>query len=753
MLTNAQTPKIGLMHIREILHKNFFRKKTKDNNLPGFGTFYGVYLPGILSMFGAIIYLRFGWIIGSLGLLQTLLVVFMSCFIVFVTVLSIASSATNRHVGGGGTYYMVSRSLGIEIGSAIGIPLFIAQALLISFCCVGFAESIHPYFPTVPIPHIGLITLFTLIGLVYFSASIALKTQLFIFLVIIGSLVSLFLGKGIPVETVVEPFNESLISPFWIGFALFFPATTGVESGVSMSGNLRSPRRSLPLGTIAVLITGFIVYMSIPFFLWTHAPRTLLVTDTLIFQHVAKFQPLILAGIWAATLSTVLSGLLAAPRTLQALALDGVFPKILAKEWGKNKEPRIATLFCFVFAIIGILYGTIDKIAPILTMFYLISYATLNLATGLEELLGNPSWRPTFRIHWSIPITGVILCLLAMFMIDPGLTILALVFVVGIYLFMKRRNLEMGWEDIRYGVLVFLSRFAIYRLAEKQFSQRSWRPNLLVLSENPIQVSHLINVSAAMSKGKGFLTVASIFSPNRIDYERAERWKKMVDSSLKDNGIEALVEFCLDENFQAGTKRLLGNYGIGSISPNTIALGEMKREETRKEYLEIIEAIAGAKKNIIIVRDNQSCLKSDSVIHIWWDELNRPNSELMLLLAHLLTSNRTYRKSTIFLNCLVPHEAAKEQRLKYFNEFLSKCRFSVTPQIHIQNPDQTPWEMMSAFSATADLTLIGMQPPQSQGNSDEYGRYYDTLVSSSAPIPHAIFVCCAEQMDTHEIFH
>jgi amino acid transporter len=746
-------PKMCKMPIREMLNANFFRKKPKDENLQGFGTFYGVYLPGILSMFGAIIYLRFGWIIGSLGLFQTILVVFMSCFIVFVTVLSIASSATNRHVGGGGTYYMVSRSLGIEIGSAIGIPLFIAQALLISFCSVGFAESIHPFFPTVPIPQIGLITLFTLIGLVYFSAAIALKTQLFIFLIIIGSLVSLFLGKGIPPESITEPFNESLVSPFWVGFALFFPATTGVESGVSMSGNLRSPRKSLPLGTIAVLLTGFIVYMSIPFFLWTHAPRTLLVNDTLIFQHVAKFQPLILAGIWAATLSTVLSGLLAAPRTLQALALDGVFPKVLAKEWGKNKEPRIATLFCFIFAIIGILYGTIDKIAPILTMFYLISYATLNLATGLEELLGNPSWRPTFRIHWSIPIMGVILCLLAMFMIDSGYTILALIFVIGIYLFMKRRNLEMGWEDIRYGVLVFLSRFAIYGLAQKQFSQRSWRPNLLVLSEKPIQVSHLINVAAAMCKGKGFLTLASIFSPNIIDYDRAERWKKMVDSSLKENGIEALVEFCLDESFLAGAKKLLGNYGIGSISPNTIALGEMKRDDIRKEYLEIIDAIAQAKKNILIVRDNPTNLKLDSVIHIWWDELNRANSELMLLLSHMLTSNRAYRKSAIFINCIVPNEVAKEQRLKYFNDFLSKCRFSVTPQIHINKPDQTLWEIMTSISASADLVLLGMQTPQSQGNIEAFGQYYDSHISLSANIPNTVFVCCAEQMDTKEIFH
>lgn len=703
-------------------------------------------------MFGVIIYLRFAWIIGSLGLFQTAAVVSLSCFIVFVTVLSISSAATNRHVGGGGTYYMVSRSLGIEMGSAVGIPLFIAQALSVSFCTMGFAESIQPFFPHIPLAHIGLISLFLLMGLVYFSASIALKTQLIIFLIIIASLLSLFFGKAIAPSSPAELVKNGMGISFWSGFALFFPATTGVESGVSMSGSLRNPRKSLPLGTISVLATGFFVYLAIPFFLWNKAPRDLLVSDALIFQHIAKFQSLIIAGIWAATLSSILSGLLAAPRTLQALASDGVFPRLLGKEWGQTKEPRIATLFCFMIAVMGVLYGSIDAIAPILTMFYLIAYATLNLATGLEEMLGNPSWRPTFRVHWTIPISGVVFCLLAMFMIDAGATIIALSFVVALYLFMKKRNFAQKWEDIWQGFLVFLSRFAIYKLADhKQHSLRSWRPHFLVLSNAPAQVDHLVNVTSTLSQGKGFLTVASVLPPH-FDFDRINRWKKIVNAHLKENKIEALVEFSLDDSLLSGAKKLLENYGIGSISPNTLVLGEMKTSEVNKEYLEVIQSAHIAKKNVILIKDTYTEQTSNE-IHAWWDDSSRVNSELMIVLTQMLQSNKKYKRSSICVNSIVSNEIGKEQRLNYFHDFFSKGRFSLHPKVYTKEADLSQWDIMSNVSANAALVLMGMNPPQENESLDAFKKYYCNMVDCSQKIPNVIFVICSEDLDFNHIFN
>jgi potassium/chloride transporter 4/5/6 len=729
----------------------FLRKQHVKEKSSGFGTFFGVYLPGTLSLFGVIMYLRFGSIIGNLGLLPTVAVVSLSCLIVLVTVLSMSSAATNAPVGGGGTYYMISRSLGIEIGSAVGVPLLIAQSLSVSFCSIGFAESIQPFFPTVPIAYLGASSLLTLMGCVYFSASIALKAQLGIFLVIVGSLISLFMGKAIPADPAVEALNGGLTFPFWVGFALFFPAMTGIESGVSMSGNLHSPKKSLPLGTIAALVTGFVVYVAMPFFLLGKAPRDALISDVLILQRIAKFQGLIIAGIWAATLSSVLNGLLAAPRTLQALALDGVFPRFMAKEWGRNKEPRIATLLCFAIAVLGIFYGSIDKIAPILTMFYLIAYATLNLATGLEDLIGNPSWRPTIRIPWFISISGVIFCLLAMFMIDSGATIIALLCVVAIYLLMRQRNFTKKWEDIQQGILVFLSRFAIYRLADLGISTRSWRPHFLVFSENPMQVTHLVNVASVISQNKGFLILASVFSRDVMDYERAERWKKMVGTHLKGSKIEALVEFCIDDTLLSGAKMLLANYGMGSLSPNTLMLGELKNSDLIKDYLGVIQAACRSRKNVVIVRDKPQAASLFNTISIWWDESSRSNSELMLILGHMLASSKSYRKSRIYLESVVSSESGKVQRLEYFRDFFAKRRFSVTPRIYVKEKALSSRELIGNASASADAVLIGMRPFGENESVDEFETYYRDRVMETRGIPNAVFVICSERLDKGRI--
>lgn len=726
-----------------------FRKE--DVSQPGLGTFLGVYLPGVLSMFGVIIYLRLAWIVGTFGLLQTTAVVFLSCLIVFITVLSIASLATNRPVGGGGTYFIVSRSLGIEIGSAVGMALLIAQALTISFCAMGFAESVQPLLPQVPLCYIAASSLLLLMGLVFSSASVAIKSQTIIFALILASLASLFFGHPL-VEEPVEITFDTFSSPFWAAFALFFPATTGIETGVSMSGNLRNPRRSLPLGSLAVLLTGFLIYVFLPFFLWNRAPRSLLVGDTLIVQHLSRFQFLITAGIWAATLSSMLSGLLAAPQTLKALAGDGVFPRFLANESGKAKQPRWALLLCFAIALTGIFYGSINKIAPILTMFYLIAYATLNLATGLEELLGNPSWRPTFRVHWMVSFLGVLLCLLAMFMINAGYTFIALFFVIALYVYMKKRNFSKKWEDIREGLLVFLSRFAIYKLAHVVPSARAWRPNFLVFSSNPIEINHLVDITASVCRGKGFLTLASVFSPSIVDHERSLRWKKIVSAHLKENRIEALVEFCQDENLLSGAKQLLMNYGMGSLSPNTLVLGEIKNRESGKEYFGIIQAATAVKKNVLIIRDSKAHVGLKNKIHIWWDDHSRANSELMLLLGHMLQTNRTYRNSSLYLHSIVTQEHAKAQRESYFQEFFAKGRLKITPKVHVKEPFGSSFEMMQFFSAQAQMVFIGMQDPKTMKSPEEFEEYYYKLMESTAGIPHAIFVICCEEIDYKSIF-
>ncbi len=718
----------------------------------GYGTLYGVYLPGLLSMFGVVIYLRLAWITGSIGLTGTVMIATLSCVIVFITALSIGSTATNRNVEGGGTYYMISRSLGVEIGSSVGIPLFIAQAMTIAFCAMGFAEFISPLFPDIPLFYIGSAALCAMLVL-SFSTGIALNAQLLIFLILGASFASLFTGTPIQEGAETPQFLESMKISFWTGFAIFFPTVTGIEAGVSMSGDLHSPKRSLPFGTIAVLLTAFTMYLALVFFFWTSAPRSLLVSDGAIILNLAQFPILIKIGIWAATLSGILGGILSSSRTLQALARDGILPRFLAKEFGPSKTPRLASVLSFLIALACMCYGSINQLAPFLTMFYLIAYAVLNLTTGLEGLLNNPSWRPTFRTPWYVSIIGFVLAVMAMLMVDSGASFVAIAFVLATYFLVRRRKLSSKWEDIRHGILMFLSRFAIYRLSNGSDSLRSWRPNFLVFSRNPTKVSNMINLTSAITKDKGFLTLTSVFSPTMADQEKADRWKKVVTQLLSEQKIEALVEFGIDSSFVKGAKKFLTTYGIGPITPNTIVLGSMHDKEFLQDYLEVIHFAHKTQKNVIVLRQEHELQSKTKKIDIWWDDHSKKNSELMILLSHMLISKKPWQGTTIRLRSIVPDENGRLKRLAYFQNFLADSRLAVTPEIYVdaKGPDNV-YQMASNFSSDADIVFLGLRPKTEDESLEDFGKYYLSVQEQTKKLEHVAFVTNSDQAELGDIF-
>src|SRR6056297_227771 len=173
--------------------KQVVTPKSKD----GLGTFGGVFTPSILTILGVIMYLRFGWVVGNVGLIGTLLIVTLATAITFLTALSVAAIATDQRVRIGGAYYMISRSLGFEAGGAIGIPLFIALALSVALYTIGFAESVVNAFPGLNIRIVGLICVTAVAAVALISAQAAIRVQYVIMAVIVVSLVSLFLGSSL----------------------------------------------------------------------------------------------------------------------------------------------------------------------------------------------------------------------------------------------------------------------------------------------------------------------------------------------------------------------------------------------------------------------------------------------------------------------------------------------------------------------------------------------------------------------------
>lgn len=737
--------------------------QAQTEHKPKFGTFVGVYVPSILMLFGVIIFLRLGWIVGAAGLYPAYFIITLASLITLITTLSISSASTNIQVGKGGAYYMISRALGIEVGSAIGLPLFLKQSISISFCIVGFAESFHDLFPQFSMTSIGIATLGVLTLLTYISTQFALKIQIFIFVAIIASLYSLFSGGEFVPEAIILTPESPSSSSLWVIFAIFFPAMTGLESSVSLSGDLKNPSRSIPLGTITAVLTAYIIYMAIPFFIWQHASQEQLLYDPLIIQHLAKFESLIILGIWGATLSSAIGGLLGAPRTLQALAEDKILPGFLAKEFGRYQEPRIATALTVILALIGIYFGSINVIAPLLTMICLICYATLNLATGLEALMSNPSWRPIFPLHWMISFTGTGLCLLAMLMINSGAAILAILGVIVIYVILKQKRLSSTWEDIQYGILMFFSRIVLYRLASQEPSSRSWRPNFLVFTGRPSEASNeILSFAIAITQTKGFLTIASVLPKDNIQPEQRLELHENIKGLLKQHRIEALI--CLNQakTVNSGMKQVILHYGLGPLTPNTIVCGGVSQADQLMDYLQVIQLAHDQGRNVVIINDEQvkqptqafTQQKMKGDIHVWCDDTSPRNTELMLVLAYMLRKNPVWKHTGICLMGLAPHEQMRQQKQEQLNELMKRNRLKIKTQVLVTaESEQSDLALVKHFSSQAAMVFLSLRVPKVEESLEEYATYFQTLPHKSQTFPSVALVMSAPQTNLQEVMH
>ena len=725
------------------------------NGKKGFGTFKGVYLPSVLTILGVIMYLRLGWVVGNVGLYGALLIVTMSTSITFLTGLSISATATNMKVKGGGAYFMISRSFGIEAGAAVGVPLFLAQSIGASFYIAGFAESVHNVLPHYPVIAIGVISLVILTALAYISADIALKTQFVIFLLLAASLISFFMGQA-PAGGFSIPADKPLSLPsFWVVFAVFFPAVTGIEAGISMSGELKNPARALPFGTLAAILTGYVVYMAIPIFLSANVPQEVLVSNTMIMKDMALSGELIMLGIWGATLSSAIGSLLGAPRTLQALARDHVVPRFLGAGAGEEDTPRIATAITFAIALAAVLLGDINALAPVLTMFFLTSYGSLNLIAGLEGMIGNPSWRPTFRAPWPVSFLGAAFCFSTMLMIDAGATFIAAFIIAAIFYLMAKRNINARWDDIRRSILLTLARYSIYKLADTATDPRTWRPNILVLSGAPTQRFYLIELADALTHGKSFLTVVSILSDMDMEEERIENLEKSIKEYLRKRRIPALVRVTLAENVIEGARDIIDNYGLGTLAPNTILLGETEDRKNFEEFSDFIRHIYRSRRNLVIVREGISPERTDNsprTICVWWGGQHE-NAGLMLVLAYMLQMSPEWKNSKLQLKTIVTSEGGCEAAFEHLRKYLVDSRLDVEVDVLLKKPEDAYENIIDRTSKGSDFVILGIKPPEEEESVKDYASYYAKLLKSSKDYPPTAFVLSAEMVHFGDIFN
>ncbi len=724
--------------------------KVIESTSTGLGTFGGVFTPSILTILGVIMYLRFGWVVGQMGLVNTLLIVTISTAITFITGLSISAIATDQVVRAGGAYYMISRSLGIETGGAVGIPLYFAQAFSVALYTIGFAESVNSAFPNFPITItlLALVTTIAITALALKSADIAIKAQYVIMAAIVLSLVSLVFGNPVPAAELPVTEEAGSVS-FWAVLAVFFPAVTGIMSGVNMSGDLKDPKKSIPMGTLAAVGVGYVIYMGIPVLLSNRADPASLIADPLIMRKIAIWGDAILLGVWGATLSSALGSILGAPRVLQALARDNILPKRLrwlGKGHGPTDEPRLGTLFTLGVVLAVVCIGDLDAIAPVLTMFFLTTYMVLNVAAGIEGFLQSPSFRPTFRIPWYISLLGALGCIAIMFLINPAATVVAAMIVLSIYLWLERREIRTTWGDVRQGIWLSLVRAGLHNIADSA-DPKNWRPHLLVLSGAPTKRWHLIELATDFTHNRGLITVASILPTGARNLKQQEQMRGTIRDYLEKRGIQAFVKLIEATDTSTGAQQLIDTYGIGPLMPNTVLLGDTETAdyESRERYCQIISKCHQAKRNIIILRNPPSQMPQlPERIDVWWGGL-QANGGLMLILAYLLRTGMRWRSADIYLNLVVSNQAAAQAAQTNLNKLIETL--SIGAQSNIIVAGSRPFDtILRNSSATADLILMGLATPDNQ-----FPEYYASLQNKTLGMPPTIFVLAAEDLAFSEL--
>jgi amino acid transporter len=664
------------------------------NSKIGFGTFGGVFVPNILTILGVIMYLRTGWVVGNAGLKNSLIIVLIANLITFLTALSISTISTNMKVKGGGVYYIISRSLGLEAGGCIGIPLYIAQALGIGLYLAGFTEAVVNLFPTLNPKIIGIATLTILTVLAIISSGIVIKIQYIVLGVIGLSLVSFFTGRLPDFNSVQLSASYETGYNFWSVFAIFFPAVTGILSGVSLSGDLKDASKSIPRGTLYSVLVGSIIYLLISIWFSGMSSPEELKTNNSIMISSARWAPLIYAGIWGATLSSALASLLAAPRTMQALAIDRVLFKILGKGKGQQNEPILATLFTFLL-VGGILYvGDLDTIAPVLTMFFLITYGSVNFIALIERLASRPGFRPSFKVHWIFSLIGAISCTWVMFIINIYACIGGVIFVVSLYVILKKRQTKRDWGDSRIGIWSAIIRYSLLKLENKKFHPKNWRPTILLFNRRGDSNQNLLQIAGLLTRKSGYVTSIHLYLPDEIAYSDLEKDHIDIRELIISKNLTVFRRNIVVNEITQGMIVAAQTNGIGKIKHNTIIMDwpDIERENFVNKYVEIksqfklIRVYKNLNISTILMKCNSEELNpSLSQIDVWWDP-HQDNGSFMLLLAHLFRLGKRGSSSRITLKTVVLEEKTKDTR-QLLEELIKKSR--IEADIHVLFPEDS----------------------------------------------------------------
>ncbi len=712
----------------------------------GFGT-APVFLASISTILGAILFLRFGYAVGHVGFLKSLAIIVLGHLVTIPTVLAVSEVATNRRVAGGGAYYIVSRSFGTSIGGTIGIALYISQAISIAFYMVAFAEAFQPvldmfvakypefFKEAIDVRWISIPgTLILIIIMLTKGANIGVSMLWLICGILTVSLTTFFLGNPgttILVEGVEVPFRPETLNitegikdgadSFGKVFAICFPAFTGMIAGLGLSGDLKNPQRSIPLGTISATLAGMVIYIFVAFKLCQSALPEFLANDPFIMAKISAWGPAIFIGLGAASLSSALGSIMIAPRTLQALGRDDVLPipglnRLMRTGVGKSQEPIPATFVSGAVALVFVAIGELNFIARILTMFFLVTYGALCIVSFLEHFAGNPSYRPTFHSRWYVSLLGTVMCGLMMLQIDVFYASLSIFIMLAIYIGLRRGNREpLGITGIFQGTMFQLTRWLQTTLQKSRAgaSDSGWRPSIVAITQFGERRLGHFDLLRWICHRQGFGHFIQFF-PGEYSFTEEITARIHVEALIQQSeasGAGIFVDSLICPTFPLALAHALQMPGISGLPNNSILLEFDKNHPEEIDEVKLGTQLAVASLfNVLILRSTKYRFGYRSSIHVWVTDDNISNVPMMLLLAYILVGHPEWKRAKIRLfACSGSWEA--ELDANRLSDVIKEGRLPIS----MQNVTSVPYDSEEGLeqevahrSAQADLVIYGI---------------------------------------------
>lgn len=727
-----------------------------------FGTFAGVFTPSILTIFGVIMFMRANYVVGEAGIFNAVLILLLSQFITLLTTLSVAAISTNMPIKGGGAYFMVSRVLGAEFGGAIGLALFAAQVVSISFYLLGFSEAVVKAFPTMTpyFMYIGMTAAAILFLIARVGADWAIKTQYVIMAVLFSSIFIYLAGAAGNFSW--QQFNlnwgpapgASGTTGFWYLFAIYFPSVTGFIAGINMSGDLEKPGESMTVGTLyALLVATTVYFLQIIFYGGGFGRETLISEPFNVMIDNALFGAgfMVVAGVYAATLSSALGRFVGAPRVLQAIARDEIVPLLrpFAKGHGPSEEPRLGLYFCAVATFTLLWMGGdgsggvfLNSIAAIMGMFFLFTFGLLNLAAFIESYSANPSFRPRFRyFHWSISLVGVIGSFGSALLVDYKAASIAFAVVLLLLWYLRRRDMAISFGDARRGYLYSRIQKNLFLLKDLPDDARNWRPSILVLSGNPGSRETMVSYSVWLNAGRGVVVLANIIFGNlrEMAVERSAAEIKL-DAFLKEKNIQALAQVVVADEILAGVRMTLRGSAYGPLRPNIFVCGWKGNDQNQESYVEFLREATCLNVSQILVCD-RGLPDPDrrKRVDVWWR--GHKNGPLMVLMAHLLVHNWEWSGSRIVLKRAVSNETLLAEAKVELEQLLHEAR--VNAEVEVVVAESSFAGTLQLNSLDADCVFLGFELPE-PGEEGQWLQNFDRLL---ARMPTTLLVNSADGKD------